>query len=163
MSNEFERYPQAGHVAALVDRCKALTSQEAELLATSWHDTWIDPDLWPATGWRKLLGWRKRKAVTGDVTARMVARARAGRAALDADRDTRALILEVDGVVRRAARHLGVRTEAAAAHAAKDAARALAARDLISTIEGEWGQAEYDLLTWPWRSIIGPVHPHDPR
>lgn len=91
----------------------------------------------------------------------MRARGLAGRAAHDADRDTQAIILRVDDVVRAAARHLGVETEAAAAHAATDAVRGLVARDLISTIEGEFGQAEYDLLTWPWRSVIGPVHPDD--
>jgi hypothetical protein len=39
------------------------------------------------------------------------------------------------------------------------AAWALAARDLI----GQHGftQAHYDLLTGPWRTVIGPVHPDD--
>ena len=47
----------------------------------------------------------------------------------------------------------------AAWDAARDAARALAVRDLI----GQHGftQDHYDLLTGPWRSVIGPVHPDD--
>lgn len=46
-----------------------------------------------------------------------------------------------------------------AAHTTTEAIIALAARDLISN--DEWGWPEYDLLTQPWRSIIGPVHPGD--
>lgn len=47
----------------------------------------------------------------------------------------------------------------AARPAAWDAARALVVRDLI----GEHGftQEHYDLLTGPWRQVIGPVHPDD--
>ena len=47
----------------------------------------------------------------------------------------------------------------AAVAAAWDAAGALAMRDLI----GQHGftQAHYDLLTGPWRTVIGPVHPDD--
>lgn len=42
---------------------------------------------------------------------------------------------------------------------ARDAARALALRDLI----GQHGftQGHYDLLTRPWATVIGPVHPDD--
>lgn len=47
----------------------------------------------------------------------------------------------------------------AAGNAAGDAARALVIRDLI----GQHGftQAHYDILTSPWRKVIGPVHPDD--
>jgi len=44
--------------------------------------------------------------------------------------------------------------------AAWDAVRALVSRDLIGHHPG-WDQAAYDLLTGPWRSVIGPVHPDD--
>jgi hypothetical protein len=48
---------------------------------------------------------------------------------------------------------------AAAGAAAGDAARALVVRDLI----GQHGftQQHYDLLTGPWRTVIGPLHPDD--
>ena len=48
----------------------------------------------------------------------------------------------------------------AARDAAWDAALALVSRDLIGHRPG-WDQAVYDLLTGPWRSVIGPVHPDD--
>ncbi len=44
--------------------------------------------------------------------------------------------------------------------AAGDAALALVSRDLIGHHPG-WGQGAYDLLTGPWRSAIGPIHPDD--
>ncbi len=43
-------------------------------------------------------------------------------------------------------------------YAARDAAGALAVRDLIGDT---FTQAHYDLLTTPWASVIGPVHPDD--
>ena len=47
----------------------------------------------------------------------------------------------------------------AAWDAASGAARALVVRDLISP--NGFTQAHYDLLTRPWREVIGPVHPDD--
>jgi hypothetical protein len=66
-------------------------------------------------------------------------------------------------LVRRAAvltHDEALRMDAARA-AARDAAWALAVRDLI----GQHGftQAHYDLLTEPWRTVIGPIHPEDAR
>jgi len=49
---------------------------------------------------------------------------------------------------------------AAARDAARDAAGALLCRDLIGQAPG-WDQDAYDLLTGPWRQVIGPVHPDD--
>ena len=46
----------------------------------------------------------------------------------------------------------------AAGYAASDAAGALAVRGLIGDT---FTQTHYDLLTKPWASIIGPVHPDD--
>lgn len=37
---------------------------------------------------------------------------------------------------------------------------ALAARDLIGTVDG-WDQAAYDLVTGPWVAALGPIHPDD--
>ena len=48
----------------------------------------------------------------------------------------------------------------AARYAAQDAAGALVIRDLIGESPG-WDQGAYDLLTGPWRSVIGPAHPDD--
>ena len=50
---------------------------------------------------------------------------------------------------------------AAAWDAARDAARALTIRDLIST--NGYTQAHYDLLTGPWRQVMGPLHADDDR
>jgi hypothetical protein len=48
---------------------------------------------------------------------------------------------------------------AAAVDAAWDAAVALSARDLITP--DDFTQQHYDVLTGPWREVIGPVHPDD--
>jgi len=167
---DYEQFgPQAHHLKALIDRIYALTPQQAELLATQWNDTWIDDEDWVPPGWRALLHWRelpriwrKRRRVNREVNARMIARARAGSAARDEGRDTRALVVLADDLARRAAHALGDRTEAGAAHAAKDAARALAARDAVSAAPwSDWRPEHYQLLTQPWRTVIGPVHPGD--
>ena len=42
-----------------------------------------------------------------------------------------------------------------ALYAVRDAAGALVVRDLITT-------EDYDTLTRPWRTVIGPIHPDDP-
>jgi hypothetical protein len=47
-----------------------------------------------------------------------------------------------------------------AASEADQAAGALFARDLIDETT-DWNQAAYDLLTGPWRRVIGPIHPDD--
>ena len=44
--------------------------------------------------------------------------------------------------------------------AARVAAGALVVRDLIDEAT-PWNQAAYDLLTGPWRTVIGPIHPDD--
>jgi hypothetical protein len=45
-------------------------------------------------------------------------------------------------------------------NAARDAAVALLCRDLIGQSPG-WDQDAYNLLTGPWRDVIGPIHPDD--
>jgi hypothetical protein len=47
-----------------------------------------------------------------------------------------------------------------AAAAARDAASGLQSRDLIGQHPG-WDQAAYDLLTGPWRKVVGRIHPDD--
>lgn len=48
----------------------------------------------------------------------------------------------------------------AARESAWGAAEALAVRHLINE-NTAWNQAAYDLLTGPWRTVIGPIHPDD--
>ena len=48
----------------------------------------------------------------------------------------------------------------AAGRAAGRAAVALVVRDLIDE-DTPWNRAAYDVLTGPWRRVIGPVHPDD--
>ena len=55
----------------------------------------------------------------------------------------------------------GTAAWAAAGDAAWGAARALTIRDLIST--NGYTQAHYDLLTGPWRQVMGPLHADDDR
>lgn len=45
-------------------------------------------------------------------------------------------------------------------HGAWDAVLALLVRDLRDE-DTAWNRAAYDLLTGPWRAVIGPVHPDD--
>ena len=79
------------------------------------------------------------------VAALIAARAAAWEAAWDAIWDA---IWAARSTARRATR------------AAGDAAAALLCRDLIGQAPA-WDQASYDLLTGPWRDVIGPIHPDD--
>lgn len=83
--------------------------------------------------------------VAAQDTARIAVRVAAWEAAWDAARATNAAL--------DTARY-------AAWVAAWDAAIALIVRDLIGQYPG-WDQAAYDLLTGPWRDVIGPIHPDD--
>ena len=83
------------------------------------------------------------------------ARATARAAALDA-----ALDATLDAALDAAGDAAGDAAQFAAQFAALDAASALLCRDLIGQVPG-WGQDAYDLLTGPWRDVIGPIHPDD--
>ena len=48
----------------------------------------------------------------------------------------------------------------AAGREAARAARALVVRDLIDE-NTAWNQAAYDLLSGPWRRVVGSIHPDD--
>lgn len=61
---------------------------------------------------------------------------------------------EVDDAARDAARDAAWAAAWAAARDAAWAAEALVVRDLISA-------EHYDVLTSPWRSVMGPIHPDD--
>ncbi len=133
--------PQGEQVAALIERSKTLTSEEA----------------------RRLDEYRAARDAVWDA-----ARDAAWGAAWDAvwgavwDAARDAVWGAARDAVRSAAR-VAARSAAwdAAWCAAWYAAVALVVRDLIGT-DGPWTQAAYDLLTGPWRQVIGPIHPDDP-
>ena len=129
--------PQGEQVVALIERCWTLSAAEMDRLAAAW-------DAWAAT-------WSTRYAAEMDrldaawVAARCAARDAARGAAGDA------AWVAMD------------RLDAAwgaAWDATRDAAVALLCRDLIGQSPG-WDQDAYDLLTGPWRDVIGPIHPDD--
>jgi hypothetical protein len=146
--------PQWEQIVALVRRAAVLTVDEAERLAAAWAvalDTAGD-STWDAA--RAAAGdaaWAVALDTAGDSTwdAAWAAWDATWAAARDAALD----------VARDAARDAALDATWAAWNAAGVAARALAARDII----GQHGftQDHYDLLTGPWRTVIGPVHPDD--
>ena len=99
----------------------------------------------------------KRLDAAGDAAgdaARDAARYAAWDSAWDAARDS------AWDAARDSARYAaGYAAAVAAGYAAWDAARALAMRDLIG--QRAFTQEHYDLLTGPWATVIGPVHPDD--
>ena len=123
--------PQGVQVAALIARCGTLTADEVSRLNA-------------ARG-------TARGVATRDAT-RGIARGIARVAAWDAT-----LYAATPGAARDAAWDAA---RCATRDAAGDAAGALVSRDLIGQHPG-WDQDTYDLLTGPWRSVIGPVHPDD--
>jgi len=64
------------------------------------------------------------------------------------------------GVAQGSARYAAWDAAWDATWAAGDAAVALLCRDLVGQYDG-WDQHAYDLLTGPWRDVIGPIHPDD--
>jgi hypothetical protein len=123
--------PQWEQIVALVRRAAVLTDDEALRLVAAWNAAW------DASGAARAAAWDAAWDAARDAAwaaARDAAWAAAWAAAWDAARD-------------------------AAWAAAWAAAGALAVRDLI----GQHGftQAHYDLLTEPWRTVIGPIHPED--
>jgi hypothetical protein len=142
--------------------------------ATSWpmiraqlaHVKITDADLADTFGpqWEAIVALVRRASVlTADEAQRLAAAWGAARAAARAA--ARVAARDAGWVAARAAVWAAGRAAArdagwvAARDAASVAAGALAARDLI----GQHGftQAHYDLLTGPWRTLIGPVHPDD--
>ena len=92
------------------------------------------------------------------VAARDAARDAAWVAARDAARDAAwDAAWDAAGAAARAAARAAERD--AAWDAAWDAARALSIRDLIGT--ANYTQEHYDILTAPWRNVMGPLHPDD--
>jgi hypothetical protein len=127
--------PQWVAIVALVRRAAVLTADEAQRLAAA-HAANAAANAAARDGSGDAAG-----AVARDAKA-------AGDAAWAVARDAKAA-----GVAARAAAQI------AAQIAALDVAWALVMRDLI----GQHGftQVYYDVLTGPWRTVIGPVHPDD--
>ena len=86
--------------------------------------------------------------------ARDAARDAAWDAAWDAARDAAG-----DAARDAAWAAAGTAAGTAARDAARDAAWALSIRDLIGT--ANYTQEMYELLTAPWRNVMGPLHPDD--
>ena len=124
--------PQGVQVAALIGRCATLTADEVSRLNAA-------------------RGTTSRGVATRDA-ARGIARGTARVAAWDA-----ALYATTPGTSRVAAWDAALDV---ARDVALGAAWALLLRDRIGHRPG-WDQGAYDLLTCPWRSVIGPVHPDD--
>ena len=125
--------PQGEHVAALIERCRSLTGDDLDRLYAAWVAT---------QDTARIASW-----VRFDRDVRIAAWDAARVAALDAALD--------------AAWDFAWDTARDAAWvAARDAALGLLCRDLIGRHPG-WDQDAYDLLTGPWRDVIGPIHPDD--
>ena len=126
--------PQAAQIDALIARAEQLTPVECDRLAAA--------------------AVRAQFAAAAGVAAGVAA----GDAAGDAARDAAWFAARVAA---------GAAARVAAGVAARDAAwfgswtvGALVVRDLIE--EGTpWDRAAYDVLTGPWRRVIGPIHPDD--
>jgi hypothetical protein len=127
--------PQGAELAALIDRCRTLTDDESRQLDAAWDAARVAA--WDAA-------WDAARVAAWDA-ARVAARGAAWDAARDAARDA----------AWDAAR---VAAWDAAWDAARVAAWALTIRDLIGDT---FTQAQYDQLTMPWRTVIGPLHPDD--
>ena len=136
--------PQGPLLVALVERAGQITADEARRLAATRYAA-------------RAAAGAAAGAAAWDA-ARDAARAAAGAAAGDA---AWAAARAAAWDAARDAAWAAARAAAwdAAWYAAWDAARAALVRDLI----GQHGftQEMYDLLTGPWRKIIGPVHPDD--
>ncbi len=172
--------PQAKQIDALIERAALLTPDEIHKLAEAADAAWDAHRLAARArfavrsavrAWFVVRAWfaaADQDAVADRFAARQVAR----RVAQDADRHAdwyaarAAAVDRVEAAVaaRRAARRAAaVRSAVRAWFVAQDAsaaAEALVVRDLIDEAT-EWNQAAYDLLTGPWRRVIGPVHPDD--
>ena len=144
--------PQWEQIVALVRRISTATPDEAIRLGAAWDAAW-------GAAWDAAWGaaWDAARGAARDAArdaARGAAWDAARGAAWDAARD--AARGAARGAAWDAAR--GAAWDAArgaAWDAARDAAWGLVVRDLIG--KRGFTQAQYDLLTGPWRSAIGPL------
>ena len=128
--------PQGEHVAALISSIPAITGTTANRVALA-RNVVSDAARDAARDAAWYAAWDAARDAAW-YAARDAARYAAWHAAWDAARDA----------VRDAARD-------ATWDAARNAVLALLVRDIITT-------EDYDALTRPWRTAIGPIHPDDP-
>ena len=139
--------PQGEQVLALIERCRTLSAADLDRLAAAWNATFAAGDAARAATLAAARGaaWSAAWDAAWDA-AQYAARAAARCADRDAAWDA-ALAANLDATWD-------------ATWAARCAAMALLCRDLIAQAPG-WDQDAYDLLTGPWRDVIGPIHPDD--
>ena len=143
--------PQGVHVAALIERSRQLTADDAQKMIAAKHAARYASmeAAWKADAARDTAMEAAWKAGTARDAAMEATVTDAVFAARDAAR-----------IAARAASWEAVMGTGWAAAwdatvtAAADATRALIVRDLLA-------REHYDTLTRPWRTIIGPIHPHD--
>ena len=149
--------PQWREIVALVRAVSGATQQQIVDLAAAWDAA--GAAAWDAAGdaaWD--AAWDAAVAAAWDAAV-----AAAWDAAWDAVRGAVRARRPAAGAAGATA-HIRRRCRgpwAAAWDAAGAAARALTIRDLIST--NGYTQAHYDLLTGPWRQVMGPLHADDDR
>jgi len=143
--------PQGEQVVALIERCRRLSAAEMNRLYVA-RATALDAAR--ATAWVAAVALDVARATAWDA-ARDAAWVAA--VALDVARATAWVAAVALDVARATAWDAALD---AARGAAGDAAGALLCRDLIGQAPG-WDQDAYNLLTGPWRQVIGPVHPDD--
>jgi hypothetical protein len=148
--------PQGAQLRDLIGQAANVTKSQARELAAARVAARVAAGVaaWVAAGVAaRVAAW---------VAARDAAWVAAGVAAGVAARDAAWVAAGVAaGVAARDAAWdaAGVAAGVAAWDAAWDAARSLNVRDLIS--ETGFTKAHYDLLTGPWASVMGKVHPND--
>ena len=136
--------PQGVQVAAFIERCGTLTADDVRRLGAAWDTIWgTTPGATRDAAWG--AAWDATRATRGPAWG--AARDAAWKATPGATRDA------AWGAARAT-------TPDATWDATWDAARGLLLRDLIGQAPG-WDQDAYDLLTAPWRDVIGPIHPDD--
>ena len=138
--------PQWQAIVALVRRVATLSDAEIDGLAAS--EAAADEEALVAA--RVAAVAAARAAMRAGVAARAAARAAAYQESLAAARAA------AEAAARAAADQ---EAWAAARAAAKAAAKALSVRDLIGS--HGFTQTHYNILTGPWATVIGPVHPDD--
>jgi hypothetical protein len=148
--------PQAVQIDALIRRARRLTPVECDRLVAARDAAWFAA--WDAAGAAARDAAGAAAWFAARVAAGAAARDAAGAAAGAAARDAAWFAARVAA---------GAAARVAAGAAAGDAAwfgswavGALVVRDLIE--EGTpWDRAAYDVLTGPWRRVIGPIHSDD--
>ena len=136
--------PQGVQVAAFIEKCATLTADDVRRLGAPWGAAWDATRAARGTAWG--AAWDATRAARG--TAWDAARDAAWVAAWDAAGDAWGAPPDWDA------------TWGAARAATWSSAWGLLLRDLIGQCPS-WDQDAYDLLTGPWRQVIGPIHPDD--